>query len=282
MRYSWKIALIVFLFSIVGGIYFYIQSAYKIAIYSVYHKTYSVFKNDVVIPIQAGRALHTDEGLSLENVMIGDDTGINISEKNNEYCELTAMYWVWQNVKNLDVVGFMHYHRFFDNREHGKMCGEDKLCKLGLTQEQMNRFFPDKDIIIPIPFDMQMTGYEYYSQWHYKEDMDIAINYIRQHYPEMSEALDESLFDTHQRYFANMVIMKKEIFDEYAKWLFEILFAIEKDIGPMEGKTLTPEANHSVEYQRRAPGFLAERLFDVWIHHNRHKYKVLEFHTMTE
>lgn len=255
----------------------------KAAVFVAYHKDYEIVENDVVIPIQAGRALHPKYGENLETKMIGDNTGDNISEKNMQYCELTAMYWVWKNVRNLDVVGFMHYHRFFNNIGHDEICGaDDKLCKLGLTQKQMSRLFSTYDIVIPIPYNMNMTGYEYYSQWHYREDMDIAINYIRRNYPEMSAAVDEALFNTHYRYFANLMIMKREIFDEYAKWLFDILFAIENDIGPKQDKILSVEANPTVEYQQRAPGFLAEILFDVWLAHNRKRFHVIELHTLTE
>lgn len=43
-------------------------------------------------PIQAGAAL-TDMRIA----ELTDNTGDNISDKNADYCELTALYWIWKN-----------------------------------------------------------------------------------------------------------------------------------------------------------------------------------------
>lgn len=48
--------------------------------------------------------------------MIGDDTGENISNKNDYYNEMTAVYWAWKNYEELgnpDYIGLMHYRRHF-------------------------------------------------------------------------------------------------------------------------------------------------------------------------
>ena len=57
------------------------------------------------IPIQAGAAL-TDRIISV----VRDNEGENISSKNKQYCEMTAVYWVWKNAKH-DWVGIEHYRR---------------------------------------------------------------------------------------------------------------------------------------------------------------------------
>ena len=53
--------------------------------------------------------------------------------------------------------------------------------------------------------------------------------------------------------------MSKPLFDEYAKWIFPILFELEKNVNI---------ENYS-KYNKRIYGFLSERMFNVWI--ERHK-----------
>ena len=60
----------------------------KVSIYSVYHKQAHLVSNQVVKPIQVGG------GESIPFVQYRDNTGDNISSKNDSYCELTAQYWM--------------------------------------------------------------------------------------------------------------------------------------------------------------------------------------------
>ncbi len=65
-------------------------------------------------------------------------------------------------------------------------------------------------------------------------------------------------------YLYNMFIMKKKDFDEYCKWLFDILFKLESQI----------DISNYDNYQSRIFGFLSERLFNVWI--KKHNLKIKE------
>ena len=74
------------------------------------------------LPIQVGKAIsNTDLGVQ------GDNTGDNISEKNQSYCELTGIYWAWKNLKNVDYIGLCHYRRYFDFHKQGNMIAHSTI-----------------------------------------------------------------------------------------------------------------------------------------------------------
>ena len=57
------------------------------------HKSYKLPADDIYYPIQVG-------GKQIPNLKnaLSDNTGENISSKNNSYCELTALFWAWKNL----------------------------------------------------------------------------------------------------------------------------------------------------------------------------------------
>ena len=73
----------------------------------------NIRQDDIYMPIQVGKALHPELDLGFQC----DNTGDNISEKNGSYCELTALYWAWKNLKDVDYIGLCHYRRYFDLTE---------------------------------------------------------------------------------------------------------------------------------------------------------------------
>ena len=75
-------------------------------IYVVSHKDNRMPEGNIYIPVQVGPAKDDFSGF------VRDNTGENISEKNPNYCELTAQYWAWKNRK-ADVKGLVHYRRLF-------------------------------------------------------------------------------------------------------------------------------------------------------------------------
>ena len=57
----------------------------------------------------------------------------------------------------------------------------------------------------------------------------------------------------------NMMFCKKELFDQYCSWLFDILFELEKYV----------DLNELNDYQKRLYGFLSERLLNIWVRENK-------------
>lgn len=73
-------------------------------IYVVTHKKYKLsdyLKNQGYKLISVGNAN------KVNNAGEKDNTGDNISEKNANYCELTALYWAWKMIDNQSIKGYV-------------------------------------------------------------------------------------------------------------------------------------------------------------------------------
>lgn len=188
------------------------------------------------VPIQVGAAL-TDKKL----FAVRDDKGDNISEKNRQYCELTALYWMWKN-DNSKYIGLSHYRRKFELN--------------GRTIEDALR--NTADVLVTNPVLNFNTVRCQYAKNHDVHDWDILLEGIGKLYPEYVPAA-ETVQNGIYYYAYNMFITRKEIFDAYCEWLFPILEYCEKKIGIKENG-----------YQNRYLGFLAERMLTIYLTHNSH------------
>ena len=86
----------------------------KIEVYVIAHspkEIKSIKGNDIYKPLFVGRNGKDNLGF------LSDDTGDNISSKNSAYCELTGLYWMWKN-SSADIIGLVHYRRYFKNNNH--------------------------------------------------------------------------------------------------------------------------------------------------------------------
>ena len=97
-----------------------------IRIFIACHKPTYVPENSLFYPVQVGAALTNKR---FEHMAYRDNEGEHISEKNPDYCELTAQYWAWKNI-DCDYYGFFHYrryltfHRVCPVTESGKILGK--------------------------------------------------------------------------------------------------------------------------------------------------------------
>ena len=81
----------------------------KTKIFVCTHKPFDPPKDSMYIPLHVGHKGKKDLGY------IGDDTGIEISEKNPYYSELTGLYWAAHNCCDADIKGICHYRRYLIN-----------------------------------------------------------------------------------------------------------------------------------------------------------------------
>ncbi len=201
------------------------------------------------IPIQAGAAL-TDRRIC----DICDNTGENISDKNKQYCELTALYWIWKNDAS-DYVGLGHYRRHFE-------MNEKQLELLACS---------DIDVILTIPIMDSPSVEATYRRDHIGPDWDVMLEAVERLAPEYMEAV-ERMRRGRFYYAYNMFIMRREILEDYCEWLFPILFYCEERCEAI-GKEYSWEKRDA--YQSRYIGFLAEHLMSVYFTHHEDEYKIV-------
>ena len=231
------------------------------------HRQVNVPDIPLLIPIQAGAAI-ADNRFS---DFLHDDSGDNISEKNLSYCELTAQYWAWKNVE-AEYYGFFHYRRYLypDKNADRPYRIERELTARKLNELGYGAFeelIKEYGIIAPIGENMYVSVRKHYENapFHHIKDLDLAEQILREHHPEMTEALETYMSDT-VCYFGNIYIMRRDIFQDYCAWLFPILEEFDRQ---------TDMSGYSPQ-ERRVDGYLAERLFGVYLTFRRNKLKVLE------
>lgn len=225
----------------------------NIQILVAFHKPFSVSPYTCYLPIEVGAALrqnHIDD-------FVRDDTGENISEKNKNYCELTAAYWAWKNIE-ADAVGLVHYRRYFGK----KSLFESKLSRIANTADY-EKILSHKTAVLPCQRHYFIeTGYSQYVHAHHKKDLALTRDILCEKYPEYLPAYDHWMNQTHGHRF-NMFVMKKAAFNSYCEWLFSVLFELEERLDISEYDA----------YNQRVFGFVGERLLDCWIETNQIDYE---------
>lgn len=227
----------------------------KLRVFVCTHKPFFMFKDDNLKPIHVGKQLS-----NLNLGYDGDDTGDHISYKNENYCELTALYWIWKNFNQHDIVGLCHYRRFFQqevNNSFKSTYYENNLPKHGNLFNLTNVEISPSEIIVPEPLYFDISIFEQFSVCHNINDFKIVEEELQNLFPEYQTSY-KFVVEGNLLYPYNMFIAYKNIIDSYCEWLFPILFNAEKRIRISDDP-----------YQKRFFGFVGERLFTVWLYHNR-------------
>ncbi|USS93390.1 DUF4422 domain-containing protein [Fructilactobacillus ixorae] len=184
-----------------------------------------------------------------------DNQGDNLSAKNPNYNELTAVYWAWKNLQAVDAIGLVHYRRFFSESHRRSL---DAV----LTASQADDLLKQAPVVLPKKRHYYIeTIQSHYLHSHYQEPLDVTRAVIAQHDPDYLAAFD-AVMASRSAHMFNMFIMQKNYFDAYCKWMFGVLFEVEKHIDI---------TNYSTQ-EARVFGYLSELLMDVWINTNQVKY----------
>lgn len=211
------------------------------------HKPYAMPEEDIYLPILVGAT-----GKSRISGWASDDLGDNISSKNQNYCELTALFWAWKNL-SCDYLGLVHYRRHFRGRN-------------GIVERtELSELLAASGVILPKKRNYFIeTNRSQYVHAHHAEDLDLTRQILTERYPSYVAAFDRSMKSCSGHRF-NMFVMRRDLADRYCEWLFDVLFELERRL----------DISRYSAYDARVFGFVSERLIDVWVETNGIAYDEL-------
>ncbi|HVN34368.1 MAG TPA: DUF4422 domain-containing protein [Casimicrobiaceae bacterium] len=192
-----------------------------------------------------------------------DDVGESIAHRNSVCSEMTAIYWVWKNVNDLDAVGFCHYRRYFDFRTsvwqperetHVRSARQlQRYSPRFVNAAVIDRHLDEEAIIVARPTVEGVANAEQYMIAHVAEHYLAMLNYILARHPDHARQAIAQVRDV-RFYGNNMFVMPWAAFDGLCQFWFDCLFGIDERLGDLPAG-----------YQRRVLAFLSERIFDIHV-----------------
>lgn len=224
----------------------------KIEILVAAHKKFPMPEVEGYLPVLVGAKKNYKPDIPYQR----DDEGENISAKNPNYNELTAIYWAWKNLKNVDAVGLVHYRRlFFEKKPYN--------LNNAISVEKVQKLLQEYDVLLPKKRNYYIeTNYSHYIHAHHKEPLDKTREIIKKTYPAYLKAFDK-VMKSKKAHMFSMFIMKSRAFDSYCTFMFGILSKLENEIDI---------SDYSVQ-EARVFGYISELLMDVWLYTTNESYK---------
>lgn len=212
----------------------------KLIVLVASHKPDKVYCDEVYSPIHVGRAISPFKTEMVE--MIGDDTGDNISAKNKTYCELTATYWAWKNLKDVEYVGLAHYRRYFETR---------------FTNKNIDEVFRSCDVVLAEPYLNDRYNEIKMARTLTMEDEAIFLLTLKRLFPDYEQTTIDYLFGFKDIAY-NMFVMHRSTFEHYCEFTFSILQECERLMRPLP-----------YTCSMRRLGYIGEYLLPIFCIHNK-------------
>ena len=158
---------------------------------------------------------HTIQGgvshcLRFVNTEFLDNTGDNISDKNCNYSELSALYWAWKN-SDKPVIGLEHYRRYL------RVSEADLLMLIS----------GEVDVVLPFPMVYTPDISQQRPRWIKETDWQAVKQALQELAPAYAVHVDQ--IDSQPYYLNyNIIIARKDVLDQYCSFLFPILERVEE------------------------------------------------------
>ena len=214
-----------------------------------------------------------------------DDNGVNISEKNSFYSELTAFYYIWKN-RPSDYVGFCHYRRYLLPRRSADWLNQLKPARYATGYkisepilmehissqdnpyvEGFEHLLTKADILLPKSMPLPNGSFlNQYINTHDAAPMFRVLALLAEQDDHLGKTAYHFFTHASQSHWNNMFIARWEIFDRYCQFLFPLFEKLEQEV-------ILPDS----PYQKRVYAFLSERLFNFWLAYNRIKVATVDW-----
>lgn len=188
--------------------------------------------------IQVGAALHPEMDLGF----LKDNVGDNISEKNPKYCELSAIYWGWKNLKNVEYIGLAHYRRYFD---------------IDINDDNVDQYFKKNDIITLTRAYETCPIIQRIQELTTMEDVHIFFDTLLMIHPEYEKTIIKYCYNSFRFYSCTMFIAKKKTYDQFCETFFPVFLKTEERLKP-----------HSYSRLNRAIAYFGELSLGLFIEYN--------------
>ncbi len=229
------------------------------------------------LPIQVGAAI-SDVDLKIQrDDQVNGQPCDNISAKNKSFCELTAVYWAWKNIKklypDLKYIGINHYRRYFsfDKKNYFDSAIRKNECEIknySLNKNKMMHILRKNGVVVSRKKNYPWSLFVDYCICHISDDMRILQRVIHGVCPEYDRSFYNIILNGNKLSPYNMTVMDIGKFESYCEWLFRILSQVEKQVN----------ISSYNQIQMRVFGYMAERLFNVWLDYNESDIKFLNIY----
>ena len=260
------------------------------------HKPVQVPEDDLYLPIHVGKALseiHLD--MQTDDRCLGQECD-NISSLNSIYCEMTAMYWAWKNIRkiypDIQYVGLCHYRRYFNANSQSfteKLKGFKHKLKIHQeikrgtnlfphflekiqtinsidqaefkeSTQKLKNIIPQHDITTASPIRLLNNDVRTFFNVIGRYYIDLLEEIVINDYPEYRQTIQNVLKGS-ELYSGNMIIMKTSLLDEYCNFMFPVL---QKHLEETKNRNIC-QSPETEKCYARISGYLAEILTSTFI-----------------
>ena len=204
-----------------------------------------------VQPLQVGMA-DADRRMAV----LTDNVRDNISAKNGNYSELTALYWIWKNKlckPDTEMAGKRQYYGLVQYRRMFVFSGDDLLRLVD----------NDIDAVLPYPMPYEPDIQAHHERYMKQDDWNALLTALEELYPDYAEDFGAVLSQKYL-YNYNIILARKCVLADYCEWLFPLLERIEE--------LSVPQGPYRSD---RYIGYMGETLETLYFMRNAHKLNIV-------